>query len=269
MFRLVVFAPHTARHRWRNPRTRPMTLLHDGPLTRRLSTDTPHVEILRFKETPTAFNAERRAVFAGKAELSNRIASMVFRFLEERGVASYYLDTVNKSDMRVRALTAFPVELLGRNVVAGSLSRRLGLPEGTRLARPITEVYYQNEELGDPLLTDEHIAALKLLSPAELAEQRRLALLANTALKELWDRAGLTLVDVSLRFGVSVDGQVLLGGALTPDTMTIWEPTGDHSGAESFRRAQGDLIDSYQSLYDRLIDAWPSLKLDELVDPPA
>lgn len=246
-----------------------MTLLHDGSVTRRLSTDTPHVEILRFKETPTAFNAERRAVFAGKAELSNRIASMVFRFLEDRGVASYYLDTVNKSDMRVRALTSFPVELLCRNIAAGSLSRRLGLPDGTRLARPITEVYYQNEALGDPLLTDEHIAALKLLRPAELAEQRRLALLTNTALSELWDRAGLTLVDVTLHFGVSVDGQVLLSGALTPDTMTVWEPAGHHHGAETFRRVHGDLIDSYQELYDRLVDAWPSLKLDDLVDPPA
>lgn len=245
-----------------------MKMLYEGKAKTVYATDMPTVLIQRFRDSATAFNAEKKAELAGKGELNNRIASMVFRFLETRGVPSHYLDTVNKRDMRIRQVTIFPLEVVTRNIVAGSLTKRLGLPEGTRLASPIVEFYYKNDALGDPLFAEDHIRIMQLATPKEVAELRRQALLVNTALIELWAKCQLELVDFKLEFGTTVDGQILLADEISPDTQRLWAADGRNMDKDVFRRDLGDLVETYQEVYDRMLQAWPELELGELLDAP-
>lgn len=246
-----------------------MQKLYEGKAKAVYATDTTGVLIQRFKDSATAFNAEKKAEFAGKGELNNRIASMVFRFLEERGVPSHYLDTVNKRDMRIRKVSIIPLEVVTRNIVAGSLAKRLGIPEGTRLEAPIVEFYYKKDELGDPLVTEDHVKLLKAATDAEMQELRRQALLVNDALKELWSKCGLDLVDFKLEFGYTMDDQILLADEISPDTQRLWDTEGRKMDKDVFRRDLGDLVSVYQEVYDRMIEAWPQLDLGELAEAPA
>lgn len=247
-----------------------MKKLYEGKAKSVYQTDTPHVLIQRFKDSTTAFNAEKKEDFAGKGELNNRIAGMAFRFLEKNGVASHYLDTVNKRDMRIRQVEIFQIEVIVRNIVAGSMAKRLGLEEGIRLDQPIVEFSYKSDDLGDPLINDDHaIHVLKIATPQILAELRRQALLINTALRKLWAKCDLELVDFKLEFGTSIDGQILLADEISPDTQRLWGSDGKKMDKDVFRRDLGDLVGTYQEVYDRLSAAWPEFKIGELVDAPA
>lgn len=247
-----------------------MKKLYEGKAKTVYQTDMPHVLIQRFKDSATAFNAEKKADFAGKGELNNRIAGMVFRYLEKNGVPSHYLDTVNTRDMRIRQVEIFKLEVIVRNIVAGSLAKRLGLDEGIRLDQPIVEFSYKNDELGDPLINDDHaVHVLKIATPRILAELRRQALLVNTALKELWAKCDLELIDFKLEFGTTVDGQIILADEISPDTQRLWGSDGQKMDKDVFRRDLGDLVGTYQEVYDRLLAAWPEFKIGELVDAPA
>lgn len=243
-----------------------MQKLYESPAKTVYATDTPAVLIQRFNDSVTAFNAEKKEDSVGKGELNNRIASMVFRYLETRGVPSHYLDTVNKRDMRTRQVTLFPLEVVTRTIVAGSLSKRLGLPEGTHLESPIVEFYYKNDALGDPLFAEDHIRILRLATQDDVREFRRQALLVHTALQELWAKCGLELVDFKLEFGRTVDGQIVLADEISPDTMRLWTAEGRRLDKDVFRRDLGDLLQTYQEVHDRLLDAWPNLALGDLVD---
>ena len=244
------------------------TRLYEGKAKTVYTTDTPGELVQRFKDSATAFNAEKKAEFAGKGELNNRIASMVFRFLKARGISSHYLDTPNRRDMRIRQVTIIPLEVVTRNVVAGSLSKRLGQPEGTRLAEPIVEFYYKDDALGDPLVTEDHIRVLKAASPEDLAELRRQALQVNEALVELWAACGLDLVDFKLEFGRTADGTILLADEISPDTQRLWTVDGQRMDKDVFRRDLGDLVETYRDVHQRLVAAHPELDLGDLAEPP-
>lgn len=246
-----------------------MQKLHEGHTKILYATDTPHVSVLRFKDADTTFNAKNRAEFAGKGELNNRISGIIFRYLESEGVTSHYLDTVNRRDMRVRSVDILPVIVTVRNITAGSLATRLGLDEGIRLDQPIVEFSYNRDDLGDPLINDDHaVHVLKIATMDQLRELRRQALLANKALQKLWKKAGLTLVDGAMEFGITVDRQIVLADEVTPDTQHLWiqEDTGAHR--DVFRRDVGDAMDVYQEIYERLHDAWPAFRIGELSDVP-
>lgn len=246
--------------------TSTMEKLYEGKAKAVYTTDTTGVLIQRFKDSATAFNAEKKAEFAGKGELNNRIASMVFRYLESKGVSSHYLDTVNKRDMRIRQVEIIALEVVTRNIVAGSLSKRLGLPEGTVLESPIVEFYYKDDALGDPLFTEDHIRIMKLAEPEDLAELRRQALLVNEALIELWTKCDLKLVDFKLEFGRPATGEILLADEISPDTQRLWTADGRKMDKDVFRRDLGDLVGTYQEVYDRLLKNFPELDLGELAE---
>jgi phosphoribosylaminoimidazole-succinocarboxamide synthase len=176
---------------------------------------------------------------------------------------------VNKRDMRIRKVSIIPLEVVTRNIVAGSLAKRLGIPEGTRLEAPIVEFYYKKDELGDPLVTEDHVKLLKAATDAEMQELRRQALLVNDALKELWSKCGLDLVDFKLEFGYTMDDQILLADEISPDTQRLWDTEGRKMDKDVFRRDLGDLVSVYQEVYDRMIEAWPQLDLGELAEAPA
>lgn len=247
-----------------------MQKIYQGQTKTLYATDTPHVSILRFRDAKTSYNANEQAEFAGKAELNNRISGAIFRYLEREGVTSHYLDTINQRDMRVRHVEMLPLQVTVRTIVAGSLALRLGLEEGIRLEQPIVEFSYKSDVLGDPLLNDDHaVHVLKLATMDQLRELRRQALLANKALQVLWNKAGLTLVDVVMEFGITVDGQLVLADEVSPDTQRLWAKEESSGHRDLFRRDLGDAVEVYQQIYERLTEAWPAFRIGTLPKVPS
>lgn len=245
-----------------------MKKLTETPTKIIFQTDTPHVHVERFKNASTTFNVQKPQDGAQKGELNNRMAGTIFRYLEGEGVPSYYLDSVNTHDMRVRAVEDFPVQLTVRSIVSEGLAQRLGVEEGLRLLQPIVELSLRSEELGDPLINADHaLHVLKIATQDQLRELRRLALQAHQALERMWEKTDLTLVDSTLAFGTTVDGQIVLAQELTPDTLHLWA-RGESSGVkEVFAQDVGDLATVYQQVYARLETAWPSFAIGELAPP--
>lgn len=226
---------------------------YEGKAKQIISTDDEQIVIQRFKNSATAFNGEKYAEFEGKGELNNAISSYFFERLETLGLKTHYLGKVNANDMRVARLTIFPLEVVVRNIAAGSLSKRLGLPEGTALRQPIVETYYKKDELGDPMLADTHIELLELATSEELAHLKTAGLKVNTLLLELLNEAGIDLVDFKLEFGVTASGEILLGDEISPDTCRLWDKgTGRKLDKDVFRRDIADLVETYEEVARRL-----------------
>ena len=208
--------------------------------------------IQRFKDDATAFNGEKFAKFGGKGELNNRISSTLFRYLRAKGVESHYIDTLNTRDMLIRGVEIVPLEVVVRNIVAGSLAKRTGLEEGTPLPRTIVEFYYKRDDLGDPMLAREHIDVMGLATDAELATIREMAIAVNDNIRPLWAECGLELVDFKLEYG-RVDGEILLADEISPDTSRLWPKEGGRKmDKDVFRRNLADLVETYQEVYELL-----------------
>ncbi|MFT4703108.1 MAG: phosphoribosylaminoimidazole-succinocarboxamide synthase [Bradymonadia bacterium] len=226
--------------------------------------------VQRFKDTATAFNGVKFAVIDGKGELNNRISSAAFRFLAARGIDSHYIDTLNTRDMLIQSVNIIPLEVVVRNVAAGSLSKRTGLEEGTPLARPIVETYYKRDDLGDPILAPCHIRMLDIATDDEVATLEAHARAVNQALLVFWGACELTLVDFKLEYGRTPDGRILLADEISPDTSRLWDAkTNAKMDKDVFRRDLADLRETYQAVHDRLRDAHPDAVLGELAVAPA
>lgn len=226
---------------------------YEGKAKQIITTDDEHIVIQRFKNSATAFNGEKYAEFEGKGKLNNAISSYFFERLEALGLKTHYRGKVNAHDMRVARLTIFPLEVVVRNIAAGSLSKRLGLPEGTALRQPIVETYYKKDELGDPMLADTHIALLELATTEELAQLKAAALKVNSLLLALLNEAGIDLVDFKLEFGKTAEGEILLGDEISPDTCRLWDKgTGRKLDKDVFRRDIADLVETYEEVARRL-----------------
>ncbi len=245
-----------------------MQKLYEGKAKAVYTTSEEGVLVQRFKDSATAFNAEKKAEFGGKGELNNRIAGIVFRYLADRGIPSHYIETPNTRDMRIRAVEIIQIEVVARNIVAGSLSKRTGLDEGVRLSAPIVEFYYKDDDLGDPMITDDHIRILNLATEDELATLRRMALEINEHLIELWKKCGLDLVDFKLEFG-RVDGKILLADEISPDTQRLWDADGNRMDKDVFRRDLADLVETYSRVHAQLIAAYPEYDFGTLPEAPA
>lgn len=226
---------------------------YEGKAKQIVTTSDDAIVIQRFKNSATAFNGEKYAEFEGKGQLNNAISSFFFERLEEAGIATHYQGKVNAIDMKVERLTIVPLEIVVRNIAAGSLSKRLGMPEGTALARPIVETYYKKDELGDPMLADTHISLLALIDAQDLDYIKAQALAVNEVLKRLLHDAGIDLVDFKLEFGQNSQGQILLGDEISPDTCRLWDSsTGRKLDKDVFRRELADLVETYQEVARRL-----------------
>lgn len=231
-------------------------------------TDTPYVHLLRFGAQADRFDPVSAASESGAvdaAELRNRISSMLFRYLEHKGVASLYLDTVTVHDMRVRHVDPIRIRAMIRNVVTGNLAQRLGLDKGVRLERPLIEWYYDNEQLGDPLLNDAHASdVLRLATPADLQEMRRQLAEINQALIRFWEACNLLLVDATMSFGHTVDGQLLVAGPLTLDNLQLWDQKSP--GERAYTQGKQSLRAFEQEVYARMETAWPKFDVGPLAD---
>jgi len=213
----------------------------------------PGTLLLEFKDEATAFDGKKRETIPGKGPLNRDISAALFRYLEERGIPTHFLEAVGEREMVVRELQMIPLEVVVRNVAAGSLSRRLGLPEGQELPFPVVELYWKNDPLGDPLVNDSHVAVLGLASQEEVDEMRRQALEVNRLLSAFFRERGMILVDFKLEFGRDGEGRLVLGDEVSPDTCRLWDArTREILDKDRFRRDLGGLIEAYARVRERV-----------------
>jgi phosphoribosylaminoimidazole-succinocarboxamide synthase len=229
------------------------SMLYEGKAKRIYATVEEEVVWVEYKNSATAFNGEKKADIEGKGVLNNKITSLLFSKLQEQGIESHFMEKISDHEQLVKRVDIIPLEVVVRNVAAGSLSKRIGLDEGTPLKQTIVEFYYKNDDLGDPLLTDEHIDLLQLATQDERQELKQKALQVNDFLKTLFDDIGVRLIDFKLEFGKDSEGHILLGDEISPDTCRLWDKeTNQKLDKDVFRRDLGSLTDVYQIILERL-----------------
>lgn len=228
-------------------------LLYEGKAKKIYATDAPGVLWVEYKDSATAFNGGKKATIAGKGRLNNEISSLLFLKLREAGIANHFLEKLSPTEQLVQQVTIIPLEVVVRNVVAGSLAKRIGLAEGTPLEAPLVEFYYKNDDLGDPLLVEDHIAILKLASREEIDQLKREALKVNDVLGAHFVERKVRLIDFKLEFGRTADGAIVLADEISPDTCRLWDAdTNEKLDKDVFRRDLGSLTEAYEVILQRL-----------------
>lgn len=229
------------------------TLLYEGKAKRLYTTDREGVLRSEFKDDATAFNAQKKGQIAHKGEVNCTVASLIFRYLMQQGLATHFIEQISATEMLVQAVTILPIEVIVRNRAAGTLCKRLGLERGQRLTPPLVEFFYKNDDLGDPLITTDHIALLKLATPEQVETLRQQAQLINTHLQALYSQAGLELIDFKLEFGTLVTGEIVLADEISPDTCRLWDLQDQRVlDKDLFRFDLGDPVAGYQEVLQRL-----------------
>ncbi|MBU9721250.1 MULTISPECIES: phosphoribosylaminoimidazolesuccinocarboxamide synthase [Bacillaceae] len=227
--------------------------LYEGKAKRIYATEEPEVLWVEYKDDATAFNGEKKDVLEGKGLLNNEISSIIFSRLKEVGIDSHFIKRLSSNEQLVQKVEIVPIEVVVRNVAAGSLVKRLGIERGTAFSPAILEFYYKDDDLGDPLMTEEHIRVMELATPEELAQIKEIALHVNDRLKEIFKDIGIQLVDYKLEFGRDHTGEILLADEISPDTCRLWdEKTGESFDKDLFRFEQGNLQDGYTTILSRL-----------------
>ena len=229
--------------------------IYEGKAKKVYRTDDPGLLIVEYKDDATAFNGEKRGTIVGKGAVNNRMTNYLMRMLEASfGVPTHFVEQLSDRETVVRVVTIVPLEVIVRNIAAGSFSKRYGVEEGRVLTPPTIEYSYKNDALGDPLINDSHIIALGLARPEELALIREYAFKVNEFLKETMAQCGVTLVDFKLEFGKTVDGTIILADEISPDTCRFWDSeTGEKLDKDRFRRDLGNVEGAYQEMAKRLL----------------
>lgn len=228
--------------------------LYEGKAKVIYSTDDPDHLVQHFKDEATAFDGKKKGTIKEKGVLNNKISTRIFKYLEERGVKTHFVDMPSDREMVVKKLDILPVEVVVRNYAAGSLTRRLGIEEGTKLDRPLLELFYKSDELGDPLINDNHVLLFGWATEDELKEMKRAALRINELLTEFFDKRGIILVDYKLEFGRH-KGEVLLGDEITPDGCRLWDKeTKEKLDKDRFRRDLGGVEEAYGSVLNKVME---------------
>jgi phosphoribosylaminoimidazole-succinocarboxamide synthase len=226
---------------------------YEGKAKRVYRTDNPHYYIVEYKDDATAFNGEKRGTVGGKGVVNNRLSNLFMRLLAEKGIPTHFVEELGERETLVRAVEIIPLEVVVRNLAAGSMAKRLGLREGTSLPHPIVEFYYKDDALGDPLVTDDHVDVLGIAPPARRQRMRELALAVNQVLGDFLRSVGVILVDFKLEFGLDSDGRMLLADEISPDTCRFWDAaTLDKLDKDRFRRDLGGIEAAYQEMLRRV-----------------
>lgn len=228
-------------------------MLYEGKAKKVYLTEDPTQAWVEYKDDATAFNARKKGSITGKGELNNQISAFFFRFLGEQGIPHHFIQTLSNREQLVKKVAILPVEVVVRNRVAGSMAKRLGLEEGMSLSVPIVEFYYKNDELDDPLITEDHIRLLQLATSDQVNQMRKMALDVNRHLQKLMAAKGIQLVDFKLEFGLDNKQQLLLADEISPDTCRFWDTaTGKKLDKDRFRRDLGDAEGAYREIWNRL-----------------
>jgi len=231
--------------------------LYEGKAKILYPTDDPEILLTHFKDDATAFNAQKRGQIIGKGEMNCAIATHLFGLLEAEGIPTHYIDTPAPNQMLVKRVQIVPLEVVIRNIAAGSLCKQTGLPVGKVLPKPLVEFYLKDDSLGDPLLTSDRLFLLELATPEQVNQLTSLALQINKILTDFFNRCSITLVDFKLEFGVTSNQQLLLADEISPDTCRLWnqaetDPDRRVMDKDRFRRDLGNVEDAYQQVLERV-----------------
>jgi phosphoribosylaminoimidazole-succinocarboxamide synthase len=226
--------------------------IYEGKAKILYTTKRPHLVIQYFKDDATAFDATKRGTIVEKGIYNNKISSKLFELLKKEGIPTHFVRLLNDREMLVRKVEIIPVEVTMRNIVAGGMSKMLGLEEGIKLEKPVLEYHYKQDALHDPLINDDHIIALKIATEKEMKKVKKLSIKINQVLKEFFAKANITLVDFKLEFG-RFKGKVILADEISPDTCRFWDSTtGEKLDKDRFRRDLGNIEEAYKEIHKRV-----------------
>lgn len=230
-----------------------LDLLYEGKAKKLYRTNDEQIMWVAYKDSATAFNGEKKSEIPGKGRLNNEITGMMFSLLKKKGIESHYIQLISDYEQLVKRVDIFPLEVVVRNTVAGSMAKRLGLEEGLVLNEPVVEFYYKDDSLGDPLVTEDHIQILGAASEEETGILRQRALEINALLKDIFIGIGVHLIDFKLEFGKDSNGSIILADEISPDTCRLWDTaTGEKLDKDVFRRDLGNLTNAYEEILNRL-----------------
>ena len=233
----------------------PEELLYEGKAKKLFITEDPQILRVEYKDDATAFNGKKFDRLRDKGRLNNAITVFFFEHLETKDIPSHFVRKISETEQLVRRVKIIPLEVVVRNVAAGSLSKRIGWEEGKELPHPIVEFYYKDDDLGDPLLAEEHIRLLELASEAQIEELKKRGLAVNEALKSLMLSKGIRLIDFKLEFGLDQKGEILLADEISPDTCRFWDiESGKILDKDRFRRDLGRVTEAYLEIHQRLTE---------------
>ena len=229
-------------------------MLYEGKAKKVYATDDKDLLIVSYKDDATAFNGKKKGTITGKGAINNRVTNFMMQRLEEAGVPTHFVEELNDRDTVVKAVTIVPLEVIIRNISAGSFAKRYGVEEGIPFDEPTIEFSYKNDDLDDPLINEYHIQALKLASKEDVATIKEMAFKVNEVMKEFFKARKVDLVDFKLEFGKTSDGTIVLADEISPDTCRFWDSdTHEKLDKDRFRRDLGNVEDAYDEMLKRII----------------
>lgn len=227
--------------------------LYEGKAKKVFATEDPQLLIVQYKDDATAFNGVKKGTIVGKGIINNQMSNRLMAMLESEGVPTHFVRELSQRETLVKKVSIVPLEVIVRNIAAGSFSKRYGVGEGVVFDQPTIEFSYKNDELGDPLLNTKHALALKVATPEEIETIERYSLKINEVLKSCWLSCGVTLVDFKLEFGRLADGTIVLADEISPDTCRLWDSeTHEKLDKDRFRRDLGGVEEAYAEIMKRL-----------------
>ena len=228
-------------------------MLYEGKAKRLFAVDQEDVVLVEFKNDATAFNGAKKGQIEHKGALNNQISTLLFDVLHQKGIRTHFVEKLSDTEMLVKKVTIVPLEVVTRNIIAGSLSKRLGQAEGTVLKQTVVEFYYKDDALGDPLINSSHALALELATREEMDELESQALTINAILREFLRDKGIDLIDFKLEFGRLPSGEIVLADEISPDTCRFWDlESREKLDKDRFRRDLGNVEEAYQEIYRRI-----------------
>lgn len=228
--------------------------LYEGKAKKVFATDDPEKLIVSYKDDATAFNGEKKGTIHGKGVINNRMSNHLMRRLEKEGVPTHYVEELSGTDTLVKKVSIVPLEVIIRNISAGSFAKRFGVEEGIVFDEPTIEFSYKNDELGDPLMNAYHAIALKAATREEIETIKAMAFKVNEVMKQYFDTLNVILVDFKLEFGKTADGKIVLADEISPDTCRLWDKTTKEKlDKDRFRRDMGGVEEAYQEIMKRVM----------------
>lgn len=228
------------------------TMLYEGKAKKVYLTDDERYYWIEYKDDATAFNGVKRGQIDDKGVINNQLSALFFQELAKAGIPTHFVELINDREMTVKRLEMIPLEVVVRNVTAGSLAKRLGSEEGIKLSRPVVELYYKDDALGDPFVNESHVAAMGWANAEDVQKIQAMGLTVNNVLQGILAKAGIDLIDYKLEFG-KADGEVILGDEISPDTCRFWDhETKQKLDKDRFRRDLGQVEEAYQEVFRRV-----------------
>ncbi|MEM0528796.1 MAG: phosphoribosylaminoimidazolesuccinocarboxamide synthase [Candidatus Pararuminococcus gallinarum] len=231
-----------------------MEQLYEGKAKKVFATDDPNLVIVDYKDDATAFNGQKKGTIHDKGIINNRVTNHLMKMLETKGIPTHFVEEISDRETVVKRVKIIPLEVIVRNIAAGSLSKRLGIPEGKKLAKTVLEYSYKDDELGDPMINDYHVFAMELATPEELKLIADYSFKINEILSDYLKDLNIELIDFKLEFGKTNDGTIVLADEISPDTCRFWDSvTGEKLDKDRFRRDLGNVEGAYQEIMKRLL----------------